>query len=112
MTLRWNWIYTAILGVLFAGMAFFVFTGVFYFFEPRLPSEAVVLPVTDRSWEGSMRAPSNARFQVQVTLPNGNSAWVTSQPRWVRADDTICFRISEGRWSGAYHLEAAGPGDC
>lgn len=112
MTIRWAWVYAGILGILLAGMAFFVFTGVYYTFEPRSPAKAVLLPVTDAEWKGSMRAPGDTRFQVQVTLPNGNSAWITSEPKRVRADSTICLRISEGQWSGAYHLEASKPGDC
>ena len=50
MTLRWGWVYAACLGVLLFGMAFFVFTGVYIYFEPRAPAEAVALPVTDQTW--------------------------------------------------------------
>ena len=112
MTLRWRWVYAACLGVLLSGMAFFVFTGVYYYLEPRAPAEAVALPVTDQKWRESIRTPANTRFEVQVILPNGKLAWTKGETNWVRPDGMMCFQVSEGRWSGAYHLEPARPGDC
>ena len=109
----WNWVYAAVLAILFIGMAFMVGTGVIYFLEPKSDPEINLFEVLDtrtRTIVSQSNVPRK-KFEVQVALPNGNLHWFDAFPNWVRGDSMICAKVSTGNWSGAFHVELT-PNTC
>jgi hypothetical protein len=50
-----------------------------------------------------------ANFRAVVTLPNGNSALMSTQPQLILNAVQACAHIRSGIWSKAYHIELVDP---